>query len=379
MPVRTKTARPTSASRNGSGGPSALDASLSQPALDSVQANVFIADLELNLVYMNRRAAETVKGFAHEIQRMFQIGTNELLGGSIHRFHSDPGHVERILKDPSRMPHRGIIAFGETRLDGRFNHITDSSGRHVGYVVNWEDVSERENEARRLVTDLAETAANLGLISQSLSASAEQASAQAGVVAAGAEEMTASVSEIAKSAADAATVAREGVDAATETSRSIAALGTSSQQIGDVVKLISTIAGQTNLLALNATIEAARAGEAGKGFAVVASEVKDLANQTSSATESIASTVASIQSDVNDSITAIARINDLIARISDLQTSIASAVEEQSATANEIAVNIQGVAEASGHTAQNSVDVHAASEAVNSQTADIERLLFAKS
>jgi methyl-accepting chemotaxis protein len=355
-----------------------VDGPLARAALDSVQANVFIADLDLNLVYMNRRAGETVAGFAGEIQRMFRIGTNDLLGGSIHRFHSDPAHVERILRDPARMPHRGMIAFGETRLDGRFNHITDAEGRHVGYVVNWEDVSERENEARRLVTDLSTTASTLALVSQSLSASAEQASAQAGVVAAGAEEMTASVAEIAKSASEAAIVAREGVEAVTDTSASIEALGSSSQQIGEVVKLISTIAAQTNLLALNATIEAARAGEAGKGFAVVASEVKDLANQTSAATENIAATVASIQTDVAQSVAAIAKINDLIGRISDLQTSIAGAVEEQSATANEIAMNIQGVAQASAQTAENSVEVHGASETVSTQTSAIERLLFAQ-
>ena len=140
----------------------------------------------------------------------------------------------------------------------------------------------------------------------------------------------------------------------------MAALGTSSQQIGEVVRVITTIAEQTNLLALNATIEAARAGEAGKGFAVVASEVKELAVETARATESIGRLVQTIQSDTAGAVGAIEHISGVIASINDYQMTIASAVEEQTATtaemgryvgdaatgAGEIAVNITGVSDA---------------------------------
>jgi methyl-accepting chemotaxis protein len=163
-------------------------------------------------------------------------------------------------------------------------------------------------------------------------------------VAAGTEEMTASIREIAKNANDAAGVAASAVQVADQTNATVAKLGESSAQIGDVIKSIASIAEQTNLLALNATIEAARAGEAGKGFAVVANEVKDLAQETAKATEDISHRVEQIQVDTEAAVTAIAQISSIIARINDTQSTIASAVEEQTATTNEMGRNVQEVA-----------------------------------
>lgn len=164
-------------------------------------------------------------------------------------------------------------------------------------------------------------------------------------VAAGTEEMTASIREIAQSATSAAGVAADAVAVADRTNETIAKLGESSAQIGEVVKSITSIAEQTNLLALNATIEAARAGEAGKGFAVVANEVKDLAMETSRATEDIGRRVEAIQADTEAAVAAITEISAIIAQINDTQATIASAVEEQTATTDEMGRN---VAEASG-------------------------------
>ena len=155
-------------------------------------------------------------------------------------------------------------------------------------------------------------------------------------VAAGAEQMGASISEISRNAADAAGVAAGAVAAARDTSATINRLGESSAQIGEVLTTIQAIAAQTNLLALNATIEAARAGELGKGFAVVASEVKDLAQETARATEQIAQRIQSIQQETGEAVTAIDGISQIISQISDYQTTIASAVEEQSATTAEM-------------------------------------------
>ncbi|MCI2240641.1 methyl-accepting chemotaxis protein [Paenibacillus sp. TRM 82003] len=166
-------------------------------------------------------------------------------------------------------------------------------------------------------------------------------------VAAGSDEMGSAIREISASAAEATGVAAQAVEAAEATTATVARLGESSAEIGDVVKVITAIAEQTNLLALNATIEAARAGEMGKGFAVVAGEVKELALQTARATEDIGRRVGTIQADTSGAVSAISSITEVIARINDLQTTIASAVEEQTATTSEMA---RSIAEASGST-----------------------------
>ncbi|MFA5975069.1 MAG: Cache 3/Cache 2 fusion domain-containing protein [Elusimicrobiota bacterium] len=185
------------------------------------------------------------------------------------------------------------------------------------------------------------------------SAAAEQVSKNVQTVATGSEEMSSSIKEIAKNAADAARVAGEAVQLTDKTNAAISKLGESSQEIGKVIKLITSIAEQTNLLALNATIEAARAGEAGKGFAVVANEVKELAMETAKATEDISSRIAQTQSDTQGSVEAIGQIGEVIKRINDISTTIASAVEEQSATTNEIGRNVTEAAKATGEIAEN--------------------------
>jgi methyl-accepting chemotaxis protein len=199
-----------------------------------------------------------------------------------------------------------------------------------------------------------------------VSAAAEEVSRSVETVSSGSEQMGASIREISQNAAEAARVASEAVTITANTSATMNKLGDSSAEIGNVIKTITAIAEQTNLLALNATIEAARAGELGKGFAVVASEVKDLAQETGRATEDISRRVQAIQADTSGAVTAIEEISIVIERISEFQTTIASAVEEQTATTaemnrsvseaaggtGEIAQNITGVAEAARMTSQ---------------------------
>ena len=194
-----------------------------------------------------------------------------------------------------------------------------------------------------------------------VSGSADDVSRNVQTVAAGTEEMTASIREIAKSANDAASVASSAVQVADRTNTTVAKLGESSIEIGNVVKTITSIAEQTNLLALNATIEAARAGEAGKGFAVVANEVKDLAQETSKATEDIARRVEAIQLDTEAAVAAIGEIASIIAQINDTQSTIASAVEEQTATTNEMSRNVSDAAEGASTIATNVSDASRAS------------------
>jgi methyl-accepting chemotaxis protein len=174
--------------------------------------------------------------------------------------------------------------------------------------------------------------------------------------------MGVAIQEIARNAADAAGVASGAVREAAAANETVDKLAESSNEIGSVLKLITAIAEQTNLLALNATIEAARAGEAGKGFAVVANEVKELAKETAKATEDISQKIEAIQGDTRGAVEAIEEISSIIGQINDIQTSIASAVEEQTATTNEIARNVSEAARGSGEIAENITGVASAAQ-----------------
>ncbi|SCX43514.1 methyl-accepting chemotaxis protein [Klenkia marina] len=214
-----------------------------------------------------------------------------------------------------------------------------------------------ESSAGAMADSARATSAQTDLVS----GAASEVSRSVATVAAGAEEMSASIREIAQNANEAARVAAGAVSEAEATNATITKLGLSSKEIGDVVKVITSIAEQTNLLALNATIEAARAGEAGKGFAVVANEVKELAQETARATEDIARRVEAIQNDTGQAVTAIGRIGEVIGQINDFQLTIASAVEEQTATTNEMSRNIAEAAGGSEEIAANVSSVSSAS------------------
>jgi methyl-accepting chemotaxis protein len=163
------------------------------------------------------------------------------------------------------------------------------------------------------------------------------------------------------------------VDVAQNTTRTVGKLGDSSQEIATVIKLINGIAEQTNLLALNATIEAARAGEAGKGFAVVASEVKELAQETARATEDISKRVEAIQADTAGAVQAIGQISTVIAEINDFQATIAAAVEEQTATTNEMNRNVAEAANGSRSIAGAITGLAAGAQQTNERVAEAQR------
>lgn len=223
--------------------------------------------------------------------------------------------------------------------------------------------------SQQLAGNAEETASQANVVS----AASEQVSKNVSVVATGSEEMLASIREISKSANESARVAKMAVSVAESTNQTIAKLGESSLEIGKVIKVITSIAQQTNLLALNATIEAARAGEAGKGFAVVANEVKELAKETAKATEEIGQKIDAIQGDTKAAVKAIGDISQIINQINDISNTIASAVEEQTATTNEIGRNVTEAAKGTEEIARNISGVATAAESTTSGAGDTQK------
>jgi methyl-accepting chemotaxis protein len=279
-----------------------------------------------------------------------------------------------------------IVANGDFR-----NRLSVDSGDEVGQMrtaVNTAVASlsnalatilagtTRLDTASRRLTSVGESvaqdaaAANDRAQNAAAAAAAEEISKAVETVAASTEEMTATVSEIAKSVTEATRVTGEADKEAREAQAVISELGAAGEEIGNVVKLITTIAGQTNLLALNATIEAARAGEAGKGFAVVATEVKELAKQTALATEEIAKRVGGIQASTRAAVAKVQRVVEVIGQATSLQSTIAAAVEEQASANSEIGRNTSDAARGSTDVAQSVTAVATAAGASAKAAAD---------
>jgi len=239
----------------------------------------------------------------------------------------------------------------KTSFDRRIGGLaTAFEGRVQGVV---QAVAAAAETVRRGAGEMADAGAATRGSVDAAAAAVEETSNNVNSVAGAAEELSASISEIAQQVARSAEVASRAAATTGDTDRTIAALSDCAQKIGDVVRLISDIAGQTNLLALNATIEAARAGEAGKGFAVVASEVKSLAAQTGKATGEIAGQIAAIQAATRETVGSIRSLGEIVQEIGEASQAIAAAVEEQRAATQEIARSAQQVAQGTQQVAGN--------------------------
>jgi methyl-accepting chemotaxis protein len=272
-----------------------------------------------------------------------------------------------------------------TRVQGTYRGVFAEVGKATNKTAD--TVRTSMEMLGQNVQALSSAAEELTATSQQMSANAEETSAQTRVVSAatlqvnqnlqtvatGAEQMGASIKEIAKNATDAARVATSAVKVAETANTTVSKLGDSSTEIGQVIKVITSIAQQTNLLALNATIEAARAGEAGKGFAVVANEVKELAKETAKATEDISRKIEAIQTDTKAAVSAIGTISEVINQINGISNTIATAVEEQNATTNEMARNVSEAARGSGEITSNISGVAEAAQGTTHGAAETQK------
>ncbi len=280
-------------------------------------------------------------------------------------------------------------AITKATMDGKLARIGDEFGR---IAVTWNEcvdqvnqrwsgvggaageVQETASEIHTRNRDVAKSADTTIARAQAALVSSEQVLSSFQAVAESSEQMKASIGEIAKNAGDAARVATDAVTVADKASAAITALGTSSAEIGSVVKVITSIAEQTNLLALNATIEAAGAGDAGKGFAVVAGEVKELANGTARATEDISRRIETIQTDTKRAVEAIDEISGVINQISQYSSTIASAVEEQNASTNEIGESVNTASEGTEQIIENIRNVAESAKNTGIETGEVRVL-----
>ncbi len=364
---------------------------------------------DLSVQALNPAAKQIFKG----IERHLPCSADKMIGKSVDDLFRNAVEARRILSDPRNLPYRGEIQIGPEDLGFVVTATTDKEGRYLGPIVTFETITERMTEKRQLrssVKTLTENATALGsssemlnTVSRQLADNAEETSAQAGLVStaseqvsssvgsvtASADQMSLSIREISNNTTAATRVTSDAVGTVESANEKIKRLGDSSAEVGKVINVITSIAEQTNLLALNATIEAARAGEAGKGFAVVANEVKELAKQTSQATEDIGHKIEAIQADSLGAVDAINQVTEVINRINEIATTIASAVEEQTVTTSEISrnvgdassstteisSNISKVAGAAQNTAQGANETLEAAQALSHVAAQLQQVV----
>ena len=368
-------------------------------AINKTKQALIEFDVEGKVVNANENFLSTMGYTLDEIKgrhhRMFcdsdYVNSNEyrLFWEKLTRGESEGGEYRRLAKGG-----------GERWLNASYNPIFNADGKVIMVMKIATDITaqrkklsdfeghinlleETANSLSSAATQLTSTATEMTGSAHETSQQAVGASSSADQVASGVqavatntEEMVASIKEIARSTNESASMSKLTSAKAQETNNTVKELGASSQEVGEVIKVISSIAQQTNLLALNATIEAARAGEAGKGFAVVANEVKELARQTAKATADITAKISAIQRNSNRAVEAIGEIAASVDKLNGISGTIAVAVEQQTATTNEVSRVVQS---ASRNVEDISKNVRSVSSAADKNSTAAQQTLAASS
>ncbi len=309
---------------------------VSKQMIENLPINVMLANKESEITQLNAASIKTLKSIEH----LLPVKVDGLLGQSYDVFHKNPSHQRELLADPRNLPHQTVIDVGPEKLDLLISPLFDKDGEYIGPMVTWSVVTDKfalkaknEENKKRLETTV------LGL-TQDAASDSNNLQNYINSVATASEELVTSIGEISTKTSEAARMTETTVSNNQKSAEVLADLKKRSEEIGEIIKVVVDIAGQTNLLALNATIEAARAGEAGKGFAVVANEVKELASRTQEATQDISGKITAIQTSTQETQNVLDSTTESINSIDGMMSSIAAAIEEQSAVTAEIGTSM---------------------------------------
>lgn len=375
--------------------------------IDKMPINIMMADPEtFDIIFMNETSLNTLRS----IEKDLPVKADKVIGSNIDIFHKHPEHQRKMLANPKNLPHRAKIQVGPEWLELNVAAIVDNNGAYIGPMVSWSVITDRvkvadnvqqiANTVASASTQLHHNSEEMGEFVLTASQKASEASGAAAStsstvqsVASAAEEMNASINEIASNMSKSRMAVDEVIKNANNADRSAQCLESAAESMVKIIELIQSIAGQINLLALNATIESARAGEAGKGFSVVASEVKELATQTTKATEEITKEIHNMQNVSKEVVTALGDIKKSVEQVGNYVIGVANAVEEQTAVTKEISSNMHkassgvetvsnnaiGIAESTKQASDSTKQVQAASGMLSEQAerlnAEIKMLL----